>query len=273
LPHPDKRRRALALFALLGYLVWCTARNPEDRFLSALLPLLAGLAVLLGDAAGRFKPFCAGTLGLWMTLLFITQGLGAHMQGFLQSGLGILPPREFQEKFFGKPVIEFFDAIETAADKQKNPQVLLLFEARAAALPRYLPVEFNTVFDGGMFWRLLQEPQSDDPRWVEEQLRKRGITLLGVNEAELARLLATYPAQDALTDLTYQMVQKTKTPGRSFDPAFLTQTKFYPAIYYAPCGVDIVAKRLNAFLQHSRTACPVVWQTDLGGAKLWVSAL
>ena len=91
-------------------------------------------------------------------------------------------------------------------------------------------------------------------------------------------------AQDAQHDLSYQMLQKGKNPGRSFDPAYLTQTKFYPAIYYAPCsakgeehyppcGADAALKRLNAFLQHSRTACPVVWQTDLGGAKLWVSTL
>ncbi|HBF34231.1 TPA: hypothetical protein DDW35_06670 [Candidatus Sumerlaeota bacterium] len=273
LPQPDKRRRALALFALLGYCVWCTARNPEDRFLSALLPLLAGLAVLLADTAGRFKSLCTGVLGLWIALLFITQGLGAHMQGFLQSGLGILSPREFQEKLWGKPVVEFFNAIEAATDKQKNPRVLMLFEARAAALPSYLPVEFNTVFDSGPFWRLMQDTQADNPQWVIEQLRKRGITLIAVNEAELARLLATYPAQAAATDLRYQIVQKSQRTGSSFDPAFLTQTKFYPAIYYAPCGAEVVLKRLNAFLQHTRTASPLVWQTDLGGAKLWVSKI
>jgi hypothetical protein len=177
----------------------------------------------------------------------------------------------------GNVTVEFFRTIRDTAASQPNPRVLLLYEARAAALDPAIPVVSNTVFDRSPLWELLRSEKGGDPRWVLKELRRSGITLLAVNEAELARLLGAYPAQAAREDAQYRFVAARKVQG-SFNPRLLAFRRYYPpfACFGAPQTTADTEKRLDRFLEYVRSEHRPVWETVVGeppGARFWVSEI
>jgi hypothetical protein len=275
-------RRGLALFVLVGYLVWNTAPNAEDRFLAPLLPALVAIAVAaVSDLGRRIAPagiLAAGALGLWAAALVFSQAFAAFHYGIPQTALGAEEPERFLERMTGNVTVEFFRTIRDTAARQPNPRVLLLYEARVAALDPAVPVVSNTVFDRCPLWELLRSEQGGDPRWVLEELRRSGITLLAVNEAELARLLGAYPAQAARDeDAQYRFVVAGKIQG-SFNPRLLAFRRYYPpfACFGAPQTTADTEKRLDRFLEYVRSEHRPVWETVVGeppGARFWVSEI
>ena len=274
-------RRGLALFALAGYLVWNTAPNAEDRFLAPLLPAMVALAVAaVSDLGRRVAPagiLAAGALGLWAAALVFSQAAAAFHYGIPQVASGVASPESFLEKTSGSVTAQFFRAINDTAARQAGPRVLLLYEARAAALDPAIPVVSNTVFDRCPLWELLRSEKGGDPRWVLEELRRSGITLLAVNEAELARLLGAYPAQAAREDAQYRFVAAGKVQG-SFNPRLLAFRRYYPpfACFGASQTTADTEKRLDRFLEYVRSEHRPVWETVVGeppGARFWVSEI
>lgn len=281
------REKGLAAFTLLGLVVWCLTPHPEDRFLAPLLPMLAALPVLLAQRLRLYRPGIAWTwqvlLGAWLAAFFFSQMLEGHRMHFFRTGFGIQSRQAFLEARLGRTA-PFFEAIQKAVEKNpQNAKVLLVYEARPALLGPGITVACNTVFDALPIVRyndyvLNDIGESQETRAMLDALRLHGITHVAVNEVELARLVATYPALPAWEDPAYRKVRE-QSPGGSFDPAFLQFGHYYGPFFYKWSGNINQASRKNAhayyrdvrdMLAYLRQHSPPLWEENLGGARMWV---
>ncbi|HUT25089.1 MAG TPA: hypothetical protein VM492_12160, partial [Sumerlaeia bacterium] len=294
-PLSDRRRRGVAILALAGYLVWNSVPHAADRFLAPIVPALAAAGVLAVDDFARAFPrwgrWSALPFALWVAFLIYVQTLQSVSSGWLTAGLGGMTREEFLEKQTGVTG-RFLNAINAAVENHPNPRVLLVYEARSGAVTPRAGVVSNTVFDPSPLWTLLRAPQGEDPERVLEALRSRGITHVAVNEVELARLLATYPATPARADPAWRRADGLPATPMGFQPAFLALRRYYPPYYYFGAGGEAVGdreegevllRRLDRFMGLIRQNA--IWEEEIGPftdptdpvgpvrARLWVAQL
>ncbi|NQU42818.1 hypothetical protein HQ520_06000 [bacterium] len=275
-PRSDRRRRGLAAFVLVGYLFWNTVPNPESRFLAPLLPTMVVLGLLFVHDMGRgwrWGGRLAGLLlALWIAFLFSVQTIEAHRKHFYTAGWGAMSDGEFLRNQVGLTG-DFFETLNRDLDEyRKNAMVLLLYEARSAAVTTDVVVESNTVFDACPLWeRLIADDAT--PRKVLDDLRREGYTHLAVNEVELARLVATYPAREAREDPAYLAI-RSWAQGEG-NPDYLQVRRFYPPFYYYAdsARLDEYLNRLDRFFALVRQDHPPIWTSRYGRAEMWISRL
>ncbi len=270
-PRAKRDERLLAIFVISGYVVWNLVPNGADRFLAPLLPALCLLCVLFLRQITCLLPnlgfLIALPFALWIFTLGKDQFLDSKQLGFFDG----LEPQSYLEQKQGVTG-RFFSRLNATTSDQPNSRVLLLYEARSGWVHSSNAPISNTVFDISTLWEILRQPEGNDPQYVLQQLRNRGVTYLAVNEIELARLLYTYPASEALNDPQYIAMRNQPLEAPVY-PGYLNLARFYPPYYYS--GGEQVWKttaprlqRLLAYLYPQR-----IYGETIFGCRIWFVAI
>ncbi|MCD6385473.1 hypothetical protein J7M23_06805, partial [Candidatus Sumerlaeota bacterium] len=189
--------RPMVLFSLMVYLIWNLWSTSADRFLVAIVPILAGATIQLlwwlwhqSSRLGRALAviFCIA-IALQATMTFTNFAIMDVPRYGTLVGLR----DEFRKNYLG----EFSDAIVYVRENlPADSKLLLLYEAR----PYYFdqPVVANSVFDQSplLIWlKEIQQETQKSPITLRDLLRRlkdEGITHCLVNEYELLRLIKFY---------------------------------------------------------------------------------
>jgi hypothetical protein len=319
-PRVGTKFRAPALWVLAGYAVWNCTQDKIDRFLMPLLPAAAVLAVgvvsLLRPLAARLGSWLAlppesplqGLLPRLWVLAALPLALWAGERAYFETleivrpwpgeetsvlhaayltGLGLQSREAFVERTLGTATGRLFNELNRSMAytvvQRGAARALFVYEARVGAVTPPAQAVANTVFDPSPLWFLLRGERGGDPAWVLEQLRARGFTHLLVNETELARLLATYPAREIWGDAgrgiptapAYLAARKQLLPAHPMDGHWLAFRRYYPPHFYFAPGGDTAATeaRLDRFLDYLHRERPPVWEPAVPGARMWFSVL
>lgn len=206
----------LAAGLVLQLVAWVLIGHQQARFL---MPIIVPGGALLGLAVGVWGlPWrrgaavglgaaSVGVLGVASTRLFLNEGIGAPCRA-LESGVGgitgeALGPDDSLRAMPESGLIEMFRDAENpvaavnrlvgleAAQAREHNAVAPLVYLLGDATPLYftVPVLWNTTWDAWPLERAMRNagPEGLAPRWAGE-LRRRGVTHVLINYAELARL-------------------------------------------------------------------------------------